>query len=110
MIAVEEIIDYCLDKNKSYVDYPFGVTPICIKLNKKIFAQIYPLSHDYKITLKCDPVTASFYRDQFPGIVVRGYHCPPVQQPFWNTVYIEQIPEESCHFLKFNDTILRTPT
>ena len=94
MITVEEIMNYCLEKPKSYVDYPFGKIPICIKLNKKIFAQIYPLPNDFKITLKCDPVTASFYRDQYPGVVVRGYYCPPVQQPFWNTIYIEQISED----------------
>ena len=22
----------------------------------------------------------------FPNIVVRGYHCPPIQQPYFNTL------------------------
>ena len=26
--------------------------------------------------------------------VVRGYHCPPVQQLYWNTVYLEDFPDE----------------
>lgn len=26
--------------------------------------------------------------------VVRGYHCPPVQQPYWNTVYLNDFPDE----------------
>jgi predicted DNA-binding protein (MmcQ/YjbR family) len=28
------------------------------------------------------------------GKVVRGYHCPPVQQPYWNTVDLNDFPEE----------------
>ena len=26
--------------------------------------------------------------------VVRGYHCPPVQQPYWNTIYLDDFPDE----------------
>lgn len=26
--------------------------------------------------------------------VVRGYHCPSVQQPYWNTVYLDEFPDE----------------
>ena len=32
-----------------------------------------------------------FYRQLYPETVVRGYHCPPVQQPFWNTVYLNGV-------------------
>lgn len=28
------------------------------------------------------------------GKVVRGYHCPPVQQPYWNTIYLEDFPDD----------------
>ncbi|MEE0110260.1 MAG: MmcQ/YjbR family DNA-binding protein [Oscillospiraceae bacterium] len=45
----EEIKAYCLSKPKAYEDLPFGEVPICYKVNKKIFAQLYP----DKITLKC---------------------------------------------------------
>lgn len=30
----------------------------------------------------------------YPGKVVRGYHCPPVQQPYWNTIYLDEFPDE----------------
>ena len=33
-------------------------------------------------------------RQVYPGVVVRGYHCPPVQQPYWNTIYPEDFPDE----------------
>jgi predicted DNA-binding protein (MmcQ/YjbR family) len=94
MLMVEEIIEYCSKKPEAYIDYPFGDIPICFKLNKKIFAQIYPRKENYKITLKCEPILGDFYRQQYPEIVVRGYHCPPIQQPYWNTVYIDRIPVE----------------
>lgn len=51
-MLVNEIIEYCQKKSKAYIDYPFGDIPICFKVNKKIFAEIYPLENDYKITLK----------------------------------------------------------
>lgn len=91
---IDEIMQYCLSKPKAYIDFPFGDVPICFKLNKKIFAQVYPDPQDYKITLKCDMDTGEFYRGVYPGIVIRGYHCPPVQQPYWNTIYIDRIPKE----------------
>lgn len=91
---VNEIKEYCKNKKHAYLDYPFGDIPICVKLNKKIFAQIYPNANDYKITLKCDKIKGDFYRQIYPKVVVRGYHCPPVQQPYWNTIYINEIPED----------------
>lgn len=86
----DEIIEFCLKKNKAYIDYPFGDIPICFKVNNKIFAELYPLENDYKITLKCDPLLAELYRKQYEGVVIRGYHCPPVQAIYRNTVYINQ--------------------
>lgn len=86
----KKIIEYCLKKNKAYIDYPFGDIPICFKVNNKIFAELYPLENDYKITLKCDPLLAELYRKQYEGVVIRGYHCPPVQAIYRNTVYINK--------------------
>ena len=30
----------------------------------------------------------------YPKKVVRGYHCPPVQQPYWNTIFLNDFPDE----------------
>ena len=86
----EEIKAYCLGKPKAVETYPFGDWPICIKINGKIFAQLYP----DKITLKCTAFSGEAYRQAYPGVVVRGYHCPPVQQPYWNTIDLAQFPHE----------------
>ncbi len=91
---VKDLIKFCLSKTEAYLDYPFGDIPICVKVRNKIFAEIYPETDNYKITLKCEPMLADFYRQQYPGVVIRGYHCPPIQQPYRNTVYIAKINEE----------------
>ena len=93
-MRLENIKAYCLNKWQAYEDHPFGDIPICYKLNRKIFAQIYPDQKDFKITLKCTEDAGQFYRQVYPGVVVRGYHCPPVQQPYWNTVYLDSFPDE----------------
>lgn len=93
-MKIEEIRNYCLSKHKAYKTYPFGEIPICYKVNNRIFAQIYPNAEDFKITLKCTAEVGDFYRRMYPNIVVRGYHCPPVQQPYWNTVYLTDFPDD----------------
>lgn len=93
-MTIEEIKQYCKGKPEVTEEFPFGEVPICYKLNGKIFAQIYPYAHDYKITLKCTAEVGQFYRTVYSGKVVRGYHCPPIQQPYWNTVYLEDFPED----------------
>lgn len=90
----QDIRVYCLSKHKAYEDFPFGDIPICYKLNGKIFAQLYPLENDYKITLKCTSDMGRFYRSVYPDKVVRGYHCPPVQQPYWNTIYLDNFSDD----------------
>lgn len=92
-METEEIKNYCKGKPYATETFPFGDVPICYKLNGKIFAQLYPYEYDFKITLKCTADAGQFYREVYPGKVVRGYHCPPVQQPYWNTIYLDDFPE-----------------
>ena len=94
MITPEQLIQYCCNKLMAYIDYPFGKEPVCIKINGKIFAEIYTQANNYRITLKCEPNYADFLRHQYPDVVVRGYHCPPVQQPYRNTVFVNKIDDD----------------
>ncbi|MDE7444630.1 MAG: MmcQ/YjbR family DNA-binding protein [Lachnospiraceae bacterium] len=48
----------------------------------------------YKITLKCTEDAGIFYRRAYPEKVVRGYHCSPVQQPYWNTIYLDDFSDD----------------
>ena len=94
-MTTDEIIKYCLSKNGAYVDFPFGEIPMCIKVSKRLFAQIYPSMDNRRITLNCDRAAGEFYRNAYPGAVIRGCHCPPVQQPYFNTVCLDMgIPDE----------------
>lgn len=94
MINPQSLIQYCSKKPKAYIDHPFGLEPVCIKVNGKIFAEIYLGEDNYKITLKCEVALAQLYREQFPEVVVRGYHCPPIQQPHRNTVWVNKIADD----------------
>ena len=85
-----EICSYCIMKPCTEETYPFGEWPICYKVGGKIFAQVYP----DKITVKCTAFSGEAFRNAYPGVVVRGYHCPPVQQPYWNTIDLAFFPAE----------------
>lgn len=86
---LQEIEEYCLNQSGAYETRPFGKYPICYRVMGKIFAQFNPEEKFYKITLKCEPDKAYLYRQLYPEVVVRGYHCPPVQQPYWNTIDLD---------------------
>lgn len=86
--------DYCMNKPCAYETRPFGETPICYRVAGKIFAQLTPQEDWFKITLKTNPDAAEAYRRIYPDIVVRGYHCPPVQQPYWNTLELHRLEED----------------
>lgn len=90
-----DIARYCLQKPGACKTHPFGDWPVCYKVGGKIFAQLYP----DKLTLKCTRFAGEMFRQQYPGIVVRGYHCPPVQQPYWNTIDLAAFPEEELPYM-----------
>lgn len=81
-------------KKGAYNDHPFGPEKDIIKVEGKIFAQLFVLKGVECATLNCEQMTGDFYRNLFPGVVARGYHCPPVQQPYFNTFPIYDIPDE----------------
>ena len=87
----DEILAYCIAKPGAFLDYPFGPQVAVIKVKSqnsaaRIFAQLFMLRGEAKATLNCDRETGEFYRTVFFGAVARGWHCPPVQQPYFNTV------------------------
>jgi len=89
MIKLKEIMDYCLSKEDAYIDFPFGDIPICVKYNRHIFAEVYPNSDDYKITLRCNPELGLLYRKKYPEIIIPGYHVPLKQRKYKNTIKLD---------------------
>ena len=90
-----DIKAYCLSKPKAYEDRPFGEWPICYKVHGKIFAQLY----EDKITVKCTAFQGQVFRQSYPNVITRGYHCPPVQQPYWNTIDLTKFPESELPYM-----------
>lgn len=91
--VIREIKSYCMNRAGAYETRPFGKYPICYRIMGKIFAQFNPEERFYTMTLKCEREQADMYRQLYPGIVVRGYHCPPVQQPYWNTIDLARLTD-----------------
>ena len=96
-----EIVGYCLKKPGAYLDHPFGPGYPVVRVKApsqakgRIFAQPFMLRGEPKVTLNCTPVSAEFYRGVYPGSVARGWHCPPIQQPHFNTVSLDgTVPDE----------------
>jgi len=90
----QQILDYCLAKPGAYLDFPFGPEVFIIKVKSpssgaRIFAQIFLLKGEPCATFNCDMPTGALYRGAYPGVVTRGHHCPPVQQPYFNTVRLD---------------------
>jgi len=63
-------------------DLPFDENTLCFKVMGKIFS-ICDIMEFESINLKCDPVKAIESREQYPDIVMPGYH---MNKKHWNTV------------------------
>ncbi|NHN29610.1 MmcQ/YjbR family DNA-binding protein [Paenibacillus agricola] len=82
---------YCLNKQGSREDYPFGDDVLVIKVASKMFALIPQDEHQLTISLKCDPFIAESLREQHASITP-GYH---LNKSHWNTILIDgSIPEQ----------------
>jgi predicted DNA-binding protein (MmcQ/YjbR family) len=100
-MTLNEIEAYCLTKPGAFLDWPFGPEFPVIKVKApsqekgRIFAQPFILRGEPVVTLSCEMMTGEFYRAVYPGSVKRGYHCPPVQQPYNNTVALDgTVPDD----------------
>lgn len=100
-MEADALLDYCLAKPGAYLDFPFGPEVAVVKVKApsqpagKVFAEVFTLRGEPNTNLSCDPVTAELFRGLYPGVIVRGYHCPPVQQPYVNCLPLAgQVPEE----------------
>ncbi|MBE5961934.1 MAG: GNAT family N-acetyltransferase [Lachnospiraceae bacterium] len=91
--VIEQISAYCMEKPGAYESRPFGPDCICYRIMGKIFAQLSLSQKRFHVTLKCSPKMGQMYRELYPGVVVRGYHCPPVQQPYWNTINLNELSD-----------------
>ena len=93
---VEKLIDYCLSKENTYQDFPFGPEPLAIKVDSEMFVLISTKSGKPAISLKCDPFVAQTLREQYPAIEA-GFHQ---SKQHWNTVTIDgSVPDEELYWM-----------
>lgn len=86
-MTTQALLDFCMAKTGAWADCPFGPEPICVRIGKRIFAEIFP-GRSW-VTLKCEPVYGLAMRARYPQAVRRGYHCPVPQHPYNNTVTLD---------------------
>lgn len=91
---MQQLIDHCLQKPGAYIDFPFGDSPLCIKVKGKLFAVFYKWENGDMVTLKSPPDVAEFLCGMYPGSVRPGYHFPPAVRRYWLSAYLGRgLPE-----------------
>ena len=94
-MTLQQLMDHALHYPAACAENPFGPDSICIRVGTHgpIFASFMPMNA--WVSFRCDPVQGMAWRTEFPDKVRRGYHCPPVQQPYNNTVTLDgTVPDE----------------
>ena len=80
----EEIRNYALEKKDVLETFPFGEGVLVFKVNNKIFLLLSITEETVSINLKCDPDKASELREEYPDVIIPGYH---MNKKHWNTIY-----------------------
>ncbi len=86
---VEDVRDYALLKNGVEESFPFGNDTLVCKVDHKIFLLLSLVRLPHRFNVKCVPELAIEQREQYPEIIVPGYH---MNKKHWNTVFFEQLP------------------
>ena len=85
MLNVESIRDYCLQKQNTTEEMPFGPSVVVFKVNNKMFCLMSLDEQPTTINVKCEPEKAIELREQYLS-VLPGYH---MNKQHWNTVIVD---------------------
>lgn len=80
---VEAIRLYALGKEGVTEVCPFGPQTLVFKVNDKMFLLLALEAIPLSMNVKCDPDEAIILRENYPDIVMPGYH---MNKQHWNTV------------------------
>jgi len=81
---IEELREYCINKDGVTEEFPFDETTLVFKVVGKMFA-LTDLEGDLSVNLKCDPISAIDLRERY-SCVRPGYHMNKLH---WNIVDID---------------------
>ncbi|MEW2395943.1 MmcQ/YjbR family DNA-binding protein [Streptomyces sp. NPDC046862] len=82
----QELRAFCLSFNAAVEDFPFNPETSVFKVLGKMFALSYLDGRPLTANLKCDPEDAVRLRDEYPGLIIPGWH---MNKRHWNTVTVD---------------------
>lgn len=84
----EEIREYALAKENVIEGFPFGESTHVYKVKDKIFLLVALDETPLRFNAKCDPDRAEELREEYPKVVLPGYH---MNKKHWNTVIVRDL-------------------
>ncbi len=85
---IESIREYALGKPSVTEGFPFGDSVIVYKVNEKMFLLLSLDTQPLQFNVKCDPEKAIELREEYPEVVLPGYH---MNKKHWNTIVVNGI-------------------
>lgn len=83
---IESFRTYCMRLKGVEETLPFGPDTLVYKVMGKAFALTGLDDEQFQVNLKCDPERAIELRDEYPGVIIPGWH---MNKKHWNTVFFE---------------------
>ena len=84
-MEIELLRNYVLQKPEVTEGFPFGEGTLVFKVNNKIFLLLALDEAPLQFNVKCDPEKALELREEYPDLVLPGYH---MNKKHWNTVIV----------------------
>jgi predicted DNA-binding protein (MmcQ/YjbR family) len=85
-VTPKELRAFCLSFNEAVEDFPFSPEISVFKVLGKMFALSWIDARPLKVNLKCDPEDAVRLREEYPELIIPGYH---MNKRHWNTVRLD---------------------
>ena len=85
---IEELREYCISKDFTTEELPFGPDTLVFKVGGKVFLLVgLDQVEDLRFNVKCDPEYAVELREKYEHTVFPGYH---MNKKHWNTVVVNR--------------------
>ncbi|MDQ2751605.1 MAG: MmcQ/YjbR family DNA-binding protein [Bacteroidota bacterium] len=85
---VEQIREYALQLPEVEETLPFGPDNLVFKVTNKMFLLLPLDASPLTFNVKCNPDEAVELREQYPDVVLPGYH---MNKKHWNTVVVNEV-------------------
>lgn len=88
---VEQIRNYCLQKENVTESFPFGGDTLVFKSNDKMFLLLALDAEEMQFNVKCNPDKAIELRVGYPENILPGFH---MSKKHWNTIVPKHLKSE----------------